>query len=73
MKIGSKIREERKKQNITQKELAEKTNISRSYLSDIEHNRYCPSVKLLDRIMKALGCEIQIVCSIEERKVNICK
>lgn len=53
-KIGSLIQEKRKKQGIKQAELAEKVGISRTYLSDIECNRYSPSLKLLSEINKEL-------------------
>lgn len=57
MDIGSKIRQERTKRNIKQYELAEKSGISNTYLSDIENGRTTPSIKTLKRIAAALGLE----------------
>ncbi|WP_052447233.1 helix-turn-helix domain-containing protein [Clostridium polynesiense] len=40
--------------SLTQKELADLANISRSYLADVEKNRYNPSLETLDKILDAL-------------------
>ena len=55
MSIGSRIRGERKKQNLTLKKLAEKADISVSYLGDIEKERSKPSIDRLTDIAFALG------------------
>ncbi len=57
MTIGKKIREERKKRNLKQQELAKKADISNTYLSDIEVGRSNPSIKTLRKISKALGID----------------
>ena len=55
MSIGDKIREARKAAGLTQVELAKKTSLSRSYIGDIEKNRYNPSVTTLQLIATATG------------------
>jgi len=55
MSIGAKIREARKVAGLTQVELAQKTSLSRSYIGDIEKDRYNPSLSTLDLIAKATG------------------
>ena len=55
MSIGDKIREARKAAGLTQVELAKKTSLSRSYIGDIEKNRYNPSVTTLQLIAAATG------------------
>lgn len=55
MSIGSKLKDQRKKKGLTQVELAEKANMSRSYIADIERDRYNPSVDTLKTISDALG------------------
>lgn len=60
MEIGKKIREERKKKNLKQQELAKMANISNTYLSDIEVGRTTPSIKTLMKISKALGVDCSI-------------
>lgn len=53
--LGQHIRELRKSLKLTQDELALKASISRSYLADVERNRYNPSINTLESIAKALG------------------
>lgn len=55
MNVGKMIRELRNKGGMTQKELAEKADISTSYLCDIEVGRTNPSLRTLERISKAFG------------------
>ncbi|WP_027631928.1 helix-turn-helix domain-containing protein [Clostridium hydrogeniformans] len=58
MSIGSKIKIIRKENKLTQVELAKKANISRSYLADIENNRYNPSLETLKSLANALGISV---------------
>ena len=53
--IGNKIKDWRKLSKLTQVELAKKANISRSYLADIEKNRYNASVDTLKAIANGLN------------------
>lgn len=64
MSIGQKIKSFRKENNLTQKELAKKSNISRSYLADIENDRYNASLDTLKSIANAL--DVNISALIEE-------
>lgn len=59
MDIGRRIKSKRKEFKLTQQELAEKSNISRSYLSDLENGRYNPSIETLTDIVKVLGMDIE--------------
>ena len=54
MNIGVNIKSIRQQKGFTQKELATKAHISRSYLADLENNRYNPSIDTLESISKAL-------------------
>jgi len=58
--ISRKIREERLKRNLKQYQLANKANISNTYLSDIETGRTTPSLKTLKKIAKALDVDCSI-------------
>ncbi|EGT0000730.1 helix-turn-helix domain-containing protein [Clostridium perfringens] len=60
MEIGESIKNIRKNKKINQKTLAEKAEISCSYLCDIEKGRTNPSVKTMLRLFKELGVEIEI-------------
>ena len=53
MSIGTNIRDARKAAGLTQVELAKKTSLSRSYIGDIEKDRYNPSLSTLQAIAKA--------------------
>ena len=57
MSIGENIKAVRKEKGLTQIQLAKKANISRSYLGDIEGDRYNPSVETLRAIGTALGVD----------------
>lgn len=58
MSIGEKIKAVRKKNGLTQAMLAEKANMSRSYLADVERDRYNPSVDTLKAIADALNIPV---------------
>ena len=55
MSIGLRIKEARQNARLTQQELAVKTNLSRSYIGDIEKDRYNPSVSTLQLIAQAVN------------------
>lgn len=55
---GDLIKQSRKSCGYTQEELAKRANISRTYLADIERNRYNPSMATLQNISHALGVSI---------------
>ena len=57
MKIGTNLQRIRKAKDpkITQQDLAKATGLSRSYLSDIEHNKNNPSLDTTIALSNALG------------------
>lgn len=59
MVLGNIIKTERKKQEISQEKLAEEIGISRTYLSDIENNRYNPSFGVVLSIAKYLNISLE--------------
>lgn len=58
MSIGDRIKKFRKENKLTQIELAKSANISRSYLADVENNRYNASVDVLKAIATALDISL---------------
>lgn len=60
MKIGEKLKQVRKNAKLTQRELAEKCSMSRSYLADLERDRYNPSIDTLQTIANALNISVNI-------------
>lgn len=66
MNIGDKIKQERREGGLTQSELAEKVGISRNYISDLENNRYVPSVKTLSKIASVLRIDLNFLIEMSE-------
>ena len=61
--VGERIKFYRKEKGLTQKELAEKANLSRSHIAYIEGNQYTPSLTTLIEIAKALGIDSALLVS----------
>lgn len=57
--IGERIKEARKSVRLTQVELARTTGLSRSYIGDIEKDRYNPSISTLQLIASATGTPLE--------------
>lgn len=53
-KIGRRVQKRRKELGYTQEELAEKLNISRTHMGHIEQGRKSPSLKLMEKLARAL-------------------
>lgn len=51
--IGYAIRKVRKEVGLTQEQLAENANISRSHLAEIESGKYSPTMKTVEAIANA--------------------
>lgn len=50
----------RKKENLTQKELSERTGITQADISRIENGTRNPSLNMLKRLAKGLGLELRL-------------
>ncbi|ADF59164.1 MULTISPECIES: helix-turn-helix domain-containing protein [Bacillus subtilis group] len=61
MTVGQRIKAIRKERKLTQVQLAEKANLSRSYLADIERDRYNPSLSTLEAVAGALGIQVSAI------------
>lgn len=53
--LGLNVRDLRRQQGLSQEELGHRTEMDRSYISDLERGTRNPSVKALGRIAEALG------------------
>ena len=58
MKIGKKIKELRTLCDLTQEELANRTELTKGYISQLENDLTEPSISTLDDILKALGTNL---------------
>lgn len=59
--VGQMINDARKKEKMTQSELAEKVGTNKTYISRIEKGVVEPGVGLFFRIIDALGLKVEIV------------
>lgn len=64
--IGQAISAKRKELKLTQQELADKTDLSRSYISDVEAGRYTPSIKSLVSISTVLELDLNFLSKMTE-------
>jgi transcriptional regulator with XRE-family HTH domain len=55
MTIGKLIREYREKQNMSQQSLAKRLNVTRESVSNWEHDKREPKIKILLNIISILG------------------
>ncbi|MFW2706380.1 helix-turn-helix domain-containing protein, partial [Staphylococcus aureus] len=55
MNIGNKIKNLRRIKNLTQEELAERTDLSKGYISQIESEHASPSMETFLNIIEVLG------------------
>jgi transcriptional regulator with XRE-family HTH domain len=66
--IGARIKRFRNQKGLTQVNLAKNAGISRSYLADVEANRYHPSLATLMDLAQALG--IAVSCLLDDREID---
>ena len=58
MEIGSRIKHLRKRKGLTLDELASRSELSKGFLSQLEHDLTSPSIATLDDILEALGSSL---------------
>ena len=76
MTIGERIRSRRKSLNLTMQAIYEKENIKTGNLSELEHDKYLPSVQTLIALGRILQCSIDWILTGEEyqdREINSLK
>lgn len=71
MSIGKRIKDLRKLNKLTQEELAKRANISRSYLADIENDRYNASVDTLKAIANSLNVSLSDILEESNSETNL--
>ncbi|MDD3369510.1 MAG: helix-turn-helix domain-containing protein [Lachnospiraceae bacterium] len=58
MDIGKKIKELRIQKGLTQEELADRSELSKGFISQLEHNLTSPSIATLTDILQCLGTDL---------------
>ncbi|SDM57582.1 helix-turn-helix domain-containing protein [Siphonobacter aquaeclarae] len=60
LQISSRLRETRKSQGITLQELANRAEVSKALISQIENNRTIPSLLVLINLIRSLGVDLNV-------------
>ena len=68
--IGKKLKAYRQKAGMTQKEVAEKANISRSHYASLESDKYNPSLETLSNIANVLNIDTTLLLDKNESSLN---
>ena len=71
MEIGSKIRELRILNGLTQEELADRSELSKGFISQVENDLTSPSISTLEDILQCLGMTISEFFAKEAEKVQV--
>ena len=70
MEIGSKIRELRILNGLTQEELADRSELSKGFISQLENDVTSPSISTLEDILQCLGMSLSEFFSRDEEPVQ---
>ena len=73
MNIGEKLRNLRQRNNLTQKELADRCELSKGFISQLESNQTSPSLSTLEDILTALGSSFHEFFSDEQGDNPVCR
>ena len=71
--IGGKLRSLRQKNNLTQKELADRCELSKGFISQLESNQTSPSLSTLEDILTTLGSSFHEFFSDEQGDDPVCR
>jgi len=66
--LGDTIRDERRKRKLTLERLSEKTNLSKSFLSQVERGRTQPSIRSLKKIAQEFAIDVVDLFSPEQQE-----
>ena len=71
LKIGKKIKDLRTMYNLTQEELANRVELTKGYISQLENDLTEPSISTLEDIVKALGTNLSDFFEEEKQEEQI--
>ena len=60
LNYGFVLKKAREDKDVTQKELSEKTGVSKSYISRIENQKICPTMNTYFKLIHSLGYVVKI-------------
>ena len=58
MELGTKLRDMRQQKNLTQEELADRCELTKGYISQLENDLTSPSITTLVDLLNALGSNL---------------
>jgi transcriptional regulator with XRE-family HTH domain len=58
VKVGQRIKELRKQLEFSQEDLANQSNVDRTYVTDVENGRRNVSLEILDRLIRGLNISV---------------
>lgn len=61
MSIGEQLRAERLRQKLTVRQLADLSGVTKNTISNVENERIYPRLDILEKMARALNCEIQLM------------
>ncbi|WP_300529054.1 helix-turn-helix domain-containing protein [Peptacetobacter sp.] len=68
--IGKRLKDYRKKAGLTQQQVADKANISRSHYASLESDKYNPSLETLTNIANVLNIDTTLLLDKNESALN---
>jgi len=68
MHIGKRLKLLRKLHNLTQEEMAKRTGLSRTYISDLENERYGVTVATVENIIEIFDMSMAELYDLKERE-----
>ena len=71
--IGQKLKSLRQKNNLTQQELADRCELSKGFISQLESNQTSPSLSTLEDILTALGSSFHEFFQEERNENPVCR
>ena len=71
MRLGKKIKTLRIARGYTQEELADRCDLSRSFISQLENDQVSPSIDTLERILRVLGSDLKTFFSSDKKQEKI--
>ena len=71
MDIGEKIKDMRIELGLTQEELADRAELSKGFISQMERNITSPSISTLEDVLLALGSDLSSFFASEKEKTQV--
>ena len=68
MELGKRLRRLRQKRNLTQEELADRCELSKGFISQVERDLTSPSIATLNDILESLGSDLKTFFSEDIRE-----